>query len=157
MAGYRPLGLSSAAPSTIIAGRATSYADRRQAAAERLSRTAQISQRLDAVVEAPSGTAAPSAPDDPVDPEGTLRSAIRALIPLAYRSKDFDVTVCLGPDHRWGVRVRRGPDGVSAELVPVPGGSAGAAGPEKGQSAASEAEIAAELATLLWTGEVKAR
>jgi hypothetical protein len=158
LAGYRPLGLSSVAPSTIIAGRATSYADRRRAAAERLSKTDQISQRLDAVVEGPTGVGGPTAP---IDPDGTLRSAIRALLPLAYRVDDFDVTVSLGPDHRWAARIRRTSDGVSAELLAVPagpGGSVGAAaGPGTGQVTASEAEIAAELASLLWTGEVKAR
>lgn len=157
MAGYRPLGLSSAAPSTIIAGRATSYADRRRAAAERLSTMAQIAERLDAAVEGPSATSAASAP---IDPEGTLRSSIRALIPLAYRSENFDVTVSLGPGHEWAARIRRGPDGVSVELVPGPGAEgrdAVRAEGAEGQASASEAEIAAELASLLWTGEVTGR
>jgi hypothetical protein len=154
LAGYRPLGLSSTAPSTIIAGRATSYADRRRAAAERLSKTEQITQHLDAAVEEPAETSTTSVP---VDPDGTLRASIRALIPLAYRMENFDVTVSLGPGHEWAARIRRGSDGVSAEFVPVSGACGRTAAPPDGQASASEAEIAAELASLLWTGEVKGR
>jgi hypothetical protein len=141
------MGLSSAASSTIIAGRATSYADRRRAAAERLSKVADIARGLD-------------------DVDGTLRASVRALVPLASRTDGFDVTVSLGPDHRWAARIRRDGDGVTAELVagagatgaPRAAGATGAAAevaPAGPQS--SEARIAAELATLLWNGEVRTR
>lgn len=153
LVGYRPLGLSTAGTSTIIAGRATSYADRRRAAAERLSRAAQISQRLDAVVGGPSTNVAAVVP---IDPDGTLRAAIRALIPLAHRVDDFDVTISLGPSHHWAARIRRGPDGVAAELVPG-AGRGDQAGFADADTAASEAEIAAELAALLRAGKAGAR
>lgn len=166
MAGYRPIGLSSSAGSTIIAGRGTSYADRRRAAAERLSKTANITQRLEAAVAVPATEAADVVIDaEPIDPDGTLRASIRALIPIAHRIEGFDVTVSLGPAHRWAVSIRRGPDGVIADLVPGAGAGAGAAGTGRGpgvprtsvQTGPSEAEIVAELAALLWNGEVGIR
>jgi hypothetical protein len=114
----------------------------------------QIAERLDAAVEGPSVTSATCAP---IDPEGTLRASIRALIPLAYRVENFDVTVSLGPGHEWAARIRRSPDGVSAELVPGPGAGDRSAVRTEGSVSASEAEIAAELASLLWPGEVTGR
>lgn len=184
MAGYRPIGLSSASSSTIIAGRATSYADRRRAAAARLSQTADLARRLEAAVTAPEPDVVATAE---IDPDGTLRACLRALMPLAHRTEGFDVTVSLGTAHRWAAHIHRDLDGVSAELVPGPGprlsgprvdsaatdGSAadsaaadgsgvdgsGADGSAVGaaEPSASEAEIAAELASLLRGGEVGAR
>ena len=159
MAGYRPIGLSAAAGSTIIAGRATSYADRRRAAAERLSKTADITQRLDAAVTVPAATSAAAdvaSGTRPIDPDGTLRASIRALIPVAHRTEGFDVTVSLGPSHQWAARIRRGPDGVTADLVPGPARLLGAPRPGV-ETGLSEAEIVAELAALLWNGEVGIR
>lgn len=151
MAGYRPIGLSSASSSTIIAGRATSYADRRRAAAERLSKTADITRRIEAVVSVPAQDAPDVVADAPIDPDGTLRASIRALIPIAHRTEGFDVTVSLGPAHLWAARVRRDGDGVNAELVPGSGRRGGAV------FADDERRVASELATLLWAGEVGPR
>jgi hypothetical protein len=149
LAGYRPLGLSSPSSNTIIAGRATSYADRRRAAADRLSKTADLTRRIEAAVTVPAPDVATGVP---IDPDGTLQASIRALIPLAYRTEGFDVTVSLGPDHRWAARVRRDEDGVSAELIPGDGRRAG-----KITFAADERRVASELASLLWAGEVGTR
>ena len=158
-----PLGAS-----TIHASRASTYADRRRAAAERLSVAADLKTRLDAAVDLPAEHA-PAA--SPIDPDGVLRAAIRALLPLAYRTDGFDVTVSLGPDHEWAAHLSKGARGLIAELVPGPrhasaldpsmAGPAGAAvsaasGPPAGASA-SEAQIAGELAELVWSGEVGAR
>lgn len=87
-----------------------------------------------------------------VDPDGTLRASIRALLPLAYRSPGFDVTVSLGPEHHWAARVRHTPDGVTADLVPGAGRSSG-----RLEVTTSEAEVAAELASWLWSGAVNPR
>jgi hypothetical protein len=149
LAGYRPIGLSSASSSTIIAGRATSYADRRRAAAERLSKTADITRRIEAVVSVPAPDVVSEAP---IDPDGTLRASIRALLPVAHRSEGFDVTVSLGPDHWWAARIRKDGDGVSAEIVPGTG-----RGPGRIVFAEDESRVASELATLLWSGEVTCR
>jgi hypothetical protein len=150
LAGYRPIGLASSGPSTIHAGRASTYADRRRAAAERLSLAEDLNSRIDAAVHAP----AEIAPDGvPIDPSGVLRAAIRALVPLTHRTPDLDVLVSLGPDHRWAAHLRHGPDGVSVELVAGSGRPQSAPHPPS----ASEAQIAAELAAWLWTGEVNPR
>ncbi|MDQ1289959.1 MAG: hypothetical protein QG622_3525 [Actinomycetota bacterium] len=153
MAGYRPIGLSTAAGSTIIPGRGT-YADRRRAVAERLSRTADIAQRLDAAVNVPFEGPSPRTADDPhpVDPDGVLRASVRALLPLACRRPGFDVVISLGPDHRWAARIEHGADGVTAGLVraadhPV----------DTDEDTGSASEVAAELAALLWSGTVSAR
>jgi hypothetical protein len=154
LAGYRPIGLSSASSSTIIAGRATSYADRRRAAAERLSRDADLTHRIEAAVAVPAPDVVTTAP---IDPDGVLRSAVRALVPIAHRTEGFDVRVSLGPEHRWAVHVRREGDGVSADLVPV-ALVAAAAGVEGGAGrSASEAEIAADIASLVWAGGAVSR
>lgn len=177
MAGYRPLALSSAARSIVLGGR-TSYADRRRAAAERLSTTAEITQRLDTVIEVTGAEAESAGPSVPIDPDGTLRAAVRALLPLAYRTDDFDVAVSLGPGHRWAARIRRSGSGICTELIPGPGSAPTAvvpssvvpssvvpspAGPSSSGGAPpagpglSEAEIAAELAALLWSSQVGSR
>jgi hypothetical protein len=154
LAGYRPIELSSAAGSTINVGPRTTYADRRRAAAERLSKTADIAQQLDAAVKVtPEGVPSEAVGEPgPVDPDGTLRASIRALLPLAYRSSGFDVTVSLGPEHHWAARLRHDPDGVTAELVPGAGRS-----PDHHQVTTAQGEVAAELAAWLWSGAVKLR
>ncbi|HEX2808367.1 MAG TPA: hypothetical protein VHN80_19560 [Kineosporiaceae bacterium] len=164
MAGYRPMDLAPLGASTIQASRASTYADRRRAAAERLSVAADLKTRLDAAMDLPVEQAQSTSP---IDPNGVLRAAIRALLPLAYRTDGFDVTVSLGPDHEWAAQLSRGPQGLVAELVPGPKHpcatdlsrtprAAGPSGPSTGVSA-SEAEIAGELADLVWSGEVGVR
>jgi hypothetical protein len=128
-----------------MAGRASSYADRRRAAADRLSRSQDLASRLSAAVD----PAFDQASDSPIDPDGVLRASVRALVPLAYRNPAFDVTVSLGPDQVWAVRVRHGQEGLVAELVP---GQRSAGTPR--DVSGSETRIAAELAAWLWNGEV---
>jgi sugar phosphate isomerase/epimerase len=153
LAGYRPIGLSSAGDSTIISQRAT-YADRRRAAAERLSRTADITQRLDAAVAVSPGGSPSGSPDDPVpiDPDGTLRACVRVLLPFAYRSCGFDVTVSLGPGHEWAARIHHGPDGVTVGLERGSGHD-----PASDQDVGLEGTVAVELAALLWSRAVCSR
>jgi hypothetical protein len=154
-----PLGAS-----TVQASRASTYADRRRAAAERLSVAAELKTRLDAAVDLPVEQ---SRSTSPIDPDGVLRAAIRALLPLAYRTDGFEVTVSLGPDHEWAAQLSKGPGGLVAELVPgrklSPVGGPSTAvpiGAPSGPAAAvsaSEAQIAGELADLVWAGGVGAR
>src|SRR5450755_2801528 len=98
LAGFRPMDLAPLGASMIPAGRASSYADRRRAAAERLSAAADVSTRLEAALDRP---VEPERTASPIDPDGVLRAAIRALLPLAYRIDGFEVTVSLGPGHEW--------------------------------------------------------
>jgi hypothetical protein len=162
------MDLASLSASTIHASRASTYADRRRAAAERLSVAADLKTRLEAAVDIP---AEHTRSTSPIDPDGVLRAVIRALLPLAYRTDGFDVTVSLGPDHQWAAQLSKGPGGLVAELVPGPrhGTAAAAAAAAAGTAPAgaasgsanalstSEAEIAGELADLVWSGEVGAR
>ena len=180
MAGYRPIGLAALGASTIHTGRASTYADRRRAAAERLSLAADLSVRLDAVVGSPAKAratkqATAEQAGEAIDPDGVLRAAIRALLPLAHRTDRFDLAVSLGPDHRWAARLTGDDSGLQVDLVPW-----SAAGPVvtgsivtgpivigpivtgstlngPGADAPSEAEIAHDLADLVWAGEVGAR
>jgi hypothetical protein len=149
---------------TIPMGRASGYADRRRAAAERLSAAADLSVRLDAALDPPPEQERSTSP---IDPQGVLRSAIRALLPLAYRTEGFEVTVSLGPDHAWAARLSMEPTGLMAQLVPglgrqdrnaLPGmtSMSGASGPHV-VVGTSEAEIAGQLADLVWSGEVGTR
>ena len=146
---YRPIGLAPVGPSTIAAGQAGSYADRRRAAADRLLLAESISTRLDAAVRTDATTPDGLAPD----PDGTLRACVRALVPLAHRDPGFEATVSLGPDHRWAARLTHGPGGPSVELVRGPGRPVASEHPV----AEPEARIAAELAALLWTSTVRER
>jgi hypothetical protein len=150
--------------SMVRASRASTYADRRRAVAERLSIAADLKSRLDAAVDLPVEQ---SRSTSPIDPDGVLRAAIRALLPLAYRTDGFDVTVSLGPDHAWAAHLSKGPGGLVAELLPggklSPAGGPSTAvpigmpsGPADAVSA-SEAQIAGELADLVWAGGVGAR
>jgi hypothetical protein len=150
LAGYGPNGQPTSGSSTIHAGRPSTYADRRRAAAERLLLAEALDDRIAAAVHTPpdAGQVQP-----PIDPDGVLRAGIRALAALAHRVPDLDVMVSIGPDHRWAAHLRSGPDGLAVDLVPGPGR------PENSSHlvAASEAQIAAELAAWLWTGEVTTR
>lgn len=146
---YRPLGLAPAAPSTIHAGRASSYADRRRAAADRLELAESLTTRLDAAVHRPGS---PDSPDSPVDPHGVLRACVRALVPLAQREEGFEAVVSLGPDHVWAARLGHGLDGLVVDLVPGPGRPRGAAPEAVGDGT----RVAAELADWLWAGSVGA-
>src|SRR5664280_1348107 len=103
---------------TITTGRVGSYADRRRAAAERLSAAANLTTQLEAALDAPEEQQRSAAP---IDPDGVLRAAVRVLLPLAYRTAGFEVTVSLGPDHEWAARLSIGPSGPVAELVPGAG------------------------------------
>jgi hypothetical protein len=146
---YRPIGLAPASTSAIHAGRASTYADRRRAAADRLMLAESLSTRLDAAV-----TSDPKAGDGlPIDPDGALRACVRALVPQAHRDPTFDAMVSLGPDHEWAARLSHGDDGLLLELVPGPGRPAA---PDHAPTA-SQAHVAAELAALLWTGTVATR
>ena len=163
MTGYRPLDL---VPLGVPAGagRRDTYADRRRAAAERMSVAADLDSRLAAAVDCP-GDGAPSR--SRIDPDGVLRAAIRALLPLAYKTEGFDVTVSLGPDHAWSARLIMTSSGLQAHLLPSSpegGRSSDSPGcPQPGGVASqpfdgsSEAEIAGELAELVWSGGVGPR
>jgi hypothetical protein len=143
LAEYRPIGLVALGASTIHAGRASTYADRRRAAAERLSLAADLSVRLEAVAGAPAqartaqartaqasaGASSPEPAGTAIDPDGVLQAAIRALLPLAHRSQRLDLAVSLGPDHRWAARLTRGDNGLQVDLVPWSPTGPGVAGP----------------------------
>lgn len=40
-----------------------------------------------------------------LDAEGHVRRSVRTLLPLAVKNPSFDVTISLGADRSWGVRV----------------------------------------------------
>jgi hypothetical protein len=143
---YRPIGLASSGVSTINAGRASTYADRRRAAAERLRLAENLSTRLEAVVR-PDPAAGDGAS---LDPDGVLRACVRALVPTVTRHAGLDVMVSIGPDHAWAARVRQGEDGVAVDLVHGPGAPLPSTG-------VSQTQVVADLATWLWTGEVTPR
>lgn len=135
--------------STIHAGRPNTYADRRRAVAERLARTAGVAEQLETTLSVPDDEVATSS----ADPDGVLRSAVRALLAVAYRTPGFDVTVALGPANQWAAHIVHGPEGVTAELIdPRPPAPERAAAPPR-QGGSPESAIA-ELAAWLWTGEV---
>jgi hypothetical protein len=128
----------------IHAGRASSYADRRRAAADRLLLAENLSTRLDAAVHPDPATADGA----PIDPDGVLRASVRALVPLARRNPAVEVMVSVGPEHTWAARLSHGPDGPVVDLVRGPGRPPAA----DRLIAGSESRIAAELATWLRTG-----
>src|SRR5450755_150777 len=67
LAGYRPMDLAPLGVSTVQASRESTYADRRRAAAERLSVAAELKTRLDAAVDLPVEQST-----SPIDPDGVL-------------------------------------------------------------------------------------
>ena len=147
MADYQPLGPAQWRSSVAGPGRrARSYADRREAAADRLSMADELLSGLEAQVEQVTATGIA------VDPDGVLVGAVSALIPLALRTDGYDVVVSLGPDHAWGARLRRTGDRLHAELLT-------GAEPAPPPSAPSNAEagVAAALADLVRSGEVGRR
>lgn len=151
---YRPIGLVPVGTSNVHAGRASTYADRRRAAADRLLLAETLTTRLDAAV-CPDLAATDGSP---IDPDGALRACVRALVPLAHRCTDpgeagAELMVSVGPDHAWAARLRHGPDGLAVDLVPGPGRPAAPAHPPT----LVEAGIATELATWLWAGAVSGR
>ena len=173
---YRPIGLAPVGTSNVHAGRASTYADRRRAAADRLQLAETLTTRLDAAV--PADLAATDG--SPIDPDGVLRACIRALIPLAQRGTGTapgglapaapdparpaagrpdptrpaatgpELMVSIGPDHAWAARLSQGPDGLSVDLVPGPGRP----GVPDRPPTPTEAGVATELATWLWSGAV---
>jgi hypothetical protein len=117
-----------------------SHVDRREAVSRRLAATAQLLARIE---EALSGTAAdaaaiadagqsssfsfPDVPDGdvPIDPDGSLRAAVRAVIGVAQREVGFDLRLSTGPDHEWALRLHHGEIGLTAQLVYVPTAGSG--------------------------------
>lgn len=41
-----------------------------------------------------------------MDPDGHVRRCVRALLPLAVKDPSFDVTISLGTNRSWGVRLQ---------------------------------------------------
>jgi hypothetical protein len=113
----------------------TSHIDRREAVSRRLAATAELLARIE---DALSGTAADAAaiadagqsssfsfPDVPaagvlIDPDGSLRAAVRAVIGVALREPGFDLRLSTGPDHEWALRLHHSQTGLTAQLVYVP-------------------------------------
>jgi hypothetical protein len=118
---------------TAIIGARTTHQKRRESTAERLSVIAGLQEQLDAELTA--------------DPGDVLRSAVRALTPLAAQHPDFDLTISSAAQPDVAVRLYRDEAGLRAELIdgarPAP------------QPAVSP--VVSELADLLRRGEVRPR
>ena len=120
---------------TAIIGARTTHQKRRESTAERLSVIAGLQEQLDAELTA--------------DPGDVLRSAVRALTPLAAQIPDFDLTISSGSQPDVAVRLYRDDSGLRAELVD---GKAAHSAPMPTVS-----PVVSELADLLRRGEVRPR
>lgn len=93
-----------------------------------------------------------------VQTERVLRSSVEALLALASRTPGFDVTVTVnapgGHDPGAAVRIRYTHEGLVAHRLTARGK---AAAREEVGSVYDESEVASELASMLWSGEVEPR
>lgn len=89
--------------------RRLAHADRREAAARRLSASEALLARLDDALD----------PDD--ERREPLLTAVRALLGVAGRLPDVDLMVSVGPDHRDAVRLHQHGGDLRAELVRAAG------------------------------------
>ena len=83
--------------------------------------------------------------DDPIDPHGELRVAVRAVLAAAVRFDDFDISLTSGRDPRWVVRVQHRSGELTADLRraadPDPEPANGAPAPEGSAVVSQLAEL----------------
>lgn len=111
--------------------------ERRALVAESLSTVTRLMAQLEAALERESGAA-------PIDRQGALREAVRAVLPIAVRTAGFDVTLATGHDPKHAVRVRHGVEGVTVALL--------TAAPPRTDRDGDPTSTAAQLAALLRSG-----
>lgn len=57
---------------------------------------------------------------DELDPGGTILASVHAVLGLASKDADFDLTLSVGPDPDWGLRVHRVQDSIEVSAVTWP-------------------------------------